>query len=570
MLTADQISNCARILMATTGNWKPSDGSTSTLADGRGMLAQVIYATGGKGFSGPATDDAIKQPAMQETWKACVTAARAAVDENGDPRDPFGPYVVFWAADPGNSAKLGAGLGLNWPVQPDSHITRVSGPILDGDDPKPKRLFFFDAINEAAAIEMDADAGSGFWPRATNKSGDTGASAPQQDAVATTSPPRRPYLATGLFVLWVLSGFILALSLWQIGDTMRGAVLNFRQVAPACTAVTTGQSKLSWTSDCDTQWQNAWGKLHPPPAKDQVAKTPDAEAADAKASVSPSGMIDAIRNSIAGYLWDQDGHLSLFVPFILTMGSIVLLMLAAGLATKGLWFGALIDEQNRISMSRTQQVAWTTLLIAAMTIMGWFNAAGVSLINQSAQTGWNLFPYMPSALWAALGINLVATPYLSDVILNRKDPQRAGAQRNPRSPDGPQDQPAPPGLMVRNLVQPARLDTNRSPKEAGWTDLITGETKGSDQDLDVSRIQHLVISGALLTSYFMSLAAALGDIGGGSIMTAIAANQSILSNMPSVGTTTFLGLLGISHAGYLVFKANSSEGDGKVPDAPTQ
>jgi hypothetical protein len=171
---------------------------------------------------------------MQETWKACVAAARAAVDENGDPQDPFGPYVVFWAADPANSAKLGAGLDLNWPSQPDSHIARVSGAILEGDDPKPKRLFFFDAINEAAAIEMDADAAPGFWPRAADESGDGATAAPQQNAVATPSLARRPYLATGLFVLWVLSGFILALWLWQTGGTMRNAVLDFRQVAQNC------------------------------------------------------------------------------------------------------------------------------------------------------------------------------------------------------------------------------------------------------------------------------------------------------------------------------------------------
>jgi hypothetical protein len=258
------------------------------------------------------------------------------------------------------------------------------------------------------------------------------------------------------------------------------------------------------------------------------------------------------------------------VPFILTMSSIVLLMLAAGLATKGLWFGVLIDDRNRISMSRTQQVAWTTLLIAAMAIMGWFNAAGVTLIDQSTQSGWDLFPYMPGALWAALGINLVATPYLSDVILNRKDPERAAALSNPQSADGAQVPASPPGLMVRQFVQPARLDTNGSPRQAGWTDLITGETKGSDQELDVSRIQHLVISGTLRTSYFMSLAAALGDISGESVMTAITGNKSIFTNMPGVGTTTFLGLLGISHAGYLVFKANSPEGGSKAADPPTK
>ena len=103
-------------------------------------------------------------------------------------------------------------------------------------------------------------------------------------------------------------------------------------------------------------------------------------------------------------------------------------------------------------MSRTQQVAWTALLIGSMAIMGWFNSSAVSLVDQSAQLKWDVFPYMAPALWAALGIGTVATPYLSDVILNRKDPQRDTAPGNPPSSDGPHDQPPPPGLVVRQIV----------------------------------------------------------------------------------------------------------------------
>jgi hypothetical protein len=492
-------------------------------------------------------------------------------------------------------------LDLNWPTQPDSHIVRVSGPILDKDDPKPKRLFFFDTINEAAAIEMDADASPGFWPRATNKPADAGVAAPPQNAVAAVSVSKRPGLATCLFVLWVLSGATLAFWLWQTGGVMRNAALNFRQAAPAecVNAADKKKKELAWAAACEAEWQKVWRKLYPdaevaevpapaakaPPPKGEEAKTLegktlDATAQDAKSDAKDAkaksprtiarirreigGVTDTIRPEVGGFLWNDDGHLSLLTPFVLSMASFVLLLLAAGLAKKGLWFGVLIDDRNRISMSRTQQVAWTALLIGSMAIMGWFNSSGVGLVDESARSAWNVFPYMAPALWAALGINLVATPYLSDVILNRKDPQNDAAPGNSPAPDGQHDQPPQPqpspGLGVRQLVTPARLDTNPDPKKAGWIDLITGETKGSDQELDVSRIQHLVISGALLTTYFMALADALGDVGGESIMSAIAVNQPVFTNMPGVGTGTFLGLLGISHASYLIFKANSPEG----------
>jgi hypothetical protein len=107
---------------------------------------------------------------------------------------------------------------------------------------------------------------------------------------------------------------------------------------------------------------------------------------------------------------------------------------------------------------------------------------------------------------------------------------------------------------------PARLDTNASPADASWVDLVTGETVGRDHQLDVSRIQHLVISGALVTTYFMALANQLGDMAG--IINAITiADTGLFTATPEAGNT-FVGLLGVSHAGYLVFKARASEGSG--------
>ncbi|WLA74083.1 hypothetical protein QIH77_02265 [Bradyrhizobium diazoefficiens] len=562
MIDADQISNCARILLATTGSWTPSDGNNATLTEARTMLAPVIYASGGTGFPAPATDDAIKQPEMQDAWKSCVAAAQAAVDEDGNPHAPFGNYVVFWAADPANPAKLGDGLGLNWPTQPDSHIARVSGPILDKGDPKPKRLFFFDTVNTTAALEADADARPGFWPRASAKPVDAGAAAALQAGVAAENIPKRLGLATILFVLWIISGGVLALWLWETGSAMQNAARDFKQTGGnACTTLA-ADKKIAWSDICETTWQTGWKKLYPDPAP-AAAPPPAAPPAQA-ASISKQAhdMLASFRYRVGGLLWNADGHLSLFTPFVLTMASFVLLMLAAGLAIKGLWFGLLIDDRNRISMARTQQAAWSVLLLSAMAIMGWFNSTGISLIDPSERAGVELFPTMVGALWAALGINLVATPFLSDVILSNKDTKKKDETAGNPQPNPP----AAPTLAVRNMVTPAEIANKRSANEAGWTDLITGETKGADQAIDISRVQHLVISGTLLTTYLMALADALGDLGGPSIMTAVATKGSIFPSMPGVGTYTFLGLLGISHAGYLVFKAIAPEGT--APDKP--
>jgi hypothetical protein len=244
------------------------------------------------------------------------------------------------------------------------------------------------------------------------------------------------------------------------------------------------------------------------------------------------------------------------LPFFLAMGSIVVLLLASGLATKGVWFGVLIDDRNRISLSRTQQVAWTILLLAALSIMGWFNAAVGAVASPTAAS---ILPTIPGALWAALGVNLVATPYLSDLILDKKDPGRQPSQ-GAAAPDAVASKQQPGGFLgVASIIRPARLDENQNPQQASWIDLVTGETSNTDQQLDVSRIQHLVISGALLTTYFTALASQLGDIAG--IIGRITTGVGAFAAMPPVDPTTFVGLLGLSHAGYLVFKANAPEGE---------
>lgn len=546
-LQPDGLSTCALILLNLSKNWKPGDGQTSTISDARALLAPVIYAIGQGGFTEPAPISVVKREALHDAWKDCVAATRAVQDAGGQIRQPVGNRVVFWVADESNPGKLGdpPGLGLQWPFRADSHIVRISGPILDGTDPKPKRLFFFDSINEAAAMESDVDASPGLWPKAAlpqdKAPSRSGLSQPRQ----STGGVGRPWMATALFTLWIASGIILALWLWLAGDFVRAAVTNFEPSAASCVAMKSSvdnsapePAPSAWTRDCDDQWKMAW---------DQAKKSVTAG--------KKSGVLSLIGANLA-----KNATLTVVVPFIIAIGSIIVLMLAAGMAVKGRWFGVLIDDRrNRMSLSTTQQVAWTVLIIASLAIMAWFNAAMAS--GASPSSAWTLFPSIPSALWAALGVNLVATPYLSDWILNKKDPalQSQGSRVETQNGVSPAAvvPPAASGALQAPFVRPAPLDKNNSLSEASWIDLVTGETEGTDTQLDVSRIQHLIISGALLSSYFMALANELGDITGRTIMTAAASSRAVFASMPPVAET-FIGLLVLSHAGYLAFKATAS------------
>lgn len=471
----DAIFLCARILLSVTRSWSAADGAAATLADARNRLARMIHARGGAGFPPPASEELLNNPDVQDAWEACVGAAQLAAEAEGSGA-AGGSNVVFWVADPKNPQALGDrnALGLQWPFLPGSHVGYVSGPLNDGSDRQPKRLFFFDDPIDPGQILLDKTSRSGFWTAPakdkTVRTNESSAGAvPRGRAEPPVVSPAKARLATLFFVLWALVGSYVAAWIWLAAKFATGA-------GPANGVL----ESVFWTP------------LVP----------------------------------------GQDRHFSLVLPFVAVMGAMALLAVAAGLYIKGRWFGALVDEQNRLSLSRVQQFAWSILLFGGLGTIGWFNASA------AAATAADLFPRMDSALWWALGINLAISPFLSSAIKALKDdPQTRSAA-------------APEGSW--NLVRPAALDRNDSVGEARWIELINGETVGTEQQLDVSRFQHLVVTGLLITSYFIELVRALTDVSSGA---------DILKDMPPAGTT-FLGLLAFSHSGYLAFKARSSEGGG--------
>jgi hypothetical protein len=485
----DAVSNCARILLSTTKDWRPADGIVATLADARTLLADVIFGQSGRGFPAPASGDVGADQSLQVVWKACVGAARAS-KKDYDSSPSSLSHVVFWTAEPDNPAKLGnkQDLRLNWPFLPGSRIEKVSGPIVDGRSSDVKRLFFFSAI-DPAALELDGDASPGLWPRSFVSQGP--ATSPR-DAPSKFERPQeadqtRRVLATALFALWVFIGGYVAIWTWFS--------VKFAQMKAEDLAKEAGWLKALF-----------WKSLSP-------------------------GATD----------------FSFLLPLLITMSSILLLVLAVGLALKGLWFGVLIDDRNRLSLSRTQQVAWSILLLGGLGALGWFNA-----IQGGIQPS-EIFPTMDPALWAALGINLAVTPFLSAGILASKD----SLVTSPGS--------VSQGATTTNsVVTAAALDRNENPHEAGWIDLVTGETAGMDNTIDVSRLQHLIISGVLLTTYFIALVKLVDKI---RIADVAPGHPTFFTSMPPA-SITFLGLLAFSHASYLIFKARSKQADGTTVQAP--
>ena len=223
----------------------------------------------------------------------------------------------------------------------------------------------------------------------------------------------------------------------------------------------------------------------------------------------------------------------------LLLALFVCLFAGVGLYYKGVLFGVLIDERRRVSLSRAQQVAWTIVLLSGIAVTAFINAG---LLDGAVKSDAVIFPYVSAPLWAALGISLLASPYLSAVIL-------ASKQSGDATPG------APAGSF---LVEPAQLHSNPSNQKASLLDLLVGETEGSQRQLDVSRIQHVIITGVLIGIYLMALAKLIGGFGGHMIVAALDGGAAAFPSLPAPGGT-FLGLLALSHAGYLAFKARASD-----------
>ena len=252
-------------------------------------------------------------------------------------------------------------------------------------------------------------------------------------------------------------------------------------------------------------------------------------------------------------------QVSLMWPLATSTLAVLLLILSAGIALKGLFFGAIIDNRNRFSLSRLQQLSWTVVLFGGFTILGVFNIALLAdfardvgqlqafadLSNAAAPelelVG--LFPSMDPALWAVLGITVAVSPYISKHILTQKAIPE-GAKTDVRN-------------VEARVVKPDPLDQRPAPVQARWADLFTGEGKANAKQVDVSRLQHLVITLLLLGGYVVLLVEFVRTLDATAIMMAVLTGAPIFAAMPPVDAT-FVGLLAISHVGYLAFKAMPS------------
>jgi len=208
--------------------------------------------------------------------------------------------------------------------------------------------------------------------------------------------------------------------------------------------------------------------------------------------------------------------------------------------------GLLIDHRRKMSLSRTQMVLWTLIILSGFTTAVFWNLAAGYPKPMSIS--------VPKELWVLIGISitsLIGSPLIKDIKENR-----------PRKDDGSSKDTAkkiafsrgadPEALKAKselNALQKeakvynvGRILYNESEKDASFSDLFSGEDADDSNIPDLGKVQMFYFTVLLAAVYLFFL----GD--------EFFVGPGMMEAFPALDSS-MLALLGISNGGYLIKKA---------------
>ena len=213
-------------------------------------------------------------------------------------------------------------------------------------------------------------------------------------------------------------------------------------------------------------------------------------------------------------------------------GVMVLLALAAVLVGQGIngsWQGILIDSRNKMSLSRLQLVLWTVLIVSALLVVFFWR-----LRSRAADP---LGIGIPEEIWGLLGISTASLAGSGLIKTNKKNQTRNLDEENESV-----RKMSAQGQPTSHLLVTGREVLNDSAAQASWSDLFRGEESGNASTVSVGKFQMFYFTLVAVVSYGSALAQMFADY------------PKLPDQFPDV-SAGLLGLLGISHGGYLADKA---------------
>ena len=228
-----------------------------------------------------------------------------------------------------------------------------------------------------------------------------------------------------------------------------------------------------------------------------------------------------------------EGGLNIYTPssanrrkaWFSVMALMTVSIIIAGHGATGRWAGLLIDERNRMSLSRLQMILWTAIILSGLLV--------AALSNTTLGAKDPLAIALPEELWMLMGIS-TASLVGSPLILSNKKAQIPETEETQKAIKEAENEEG----RVSNIGQ---IIVNEKPEDARVSNMFKGEETGNATQLDLGKVQMFYFTLILALTY----AVALGDV-----LTGV----EKISEFP-VLSSSMVALMLISHAGYLTNKA---------------
>lgn len=221
----------------------------------------------------------------------------------------------------------------------------------------------------------------------------------------------------------------------------------------------------------------------------------------------------------------------------------VVFCLIVGLGINCRVAGMFIDNRNRVSLSKFQTTAWTILILSALVTTVFARLAH----NVSGAMEITLNP----ELLAVMGISvtsLVASPLILSV--------KSGQNAAPGQVEATQAR-----LGDDEHASTGKVYARETPAKASWLDMLRGEEVSNAASPDLGKVQQFLITVILLVGYGGALWAMFST-------PFPAGKEPWMAQLPDFGEK-MVWLLGISHGGYLAYKAAPHSGSQNAQDTKT-
>jgi hypothetical protein len=208
-----------------------------------------------------------------------------------------------------------------------------------------------------------------------------------------------------------------------------------------------------------------------------------------------------------------------WIAWLATLALCVLLAGVAGHKLKGTIWSLFIDSRNTWSLTQLQIGLWTLTIVPTLV------AIVVARAKDDPSSAWSIS--VPGEVWALMAISLGSTTVATAIKQQKDRPEAEGG-----------------------LAAGERIPTRDSPRKASFFDVLAyDEGKAGLKGLDVTKYQNLLLTLALVGTYLWNCLWLIGK----------AKSSADFVALPALNSTV-VGILGLSHAGYLVGKAMPQNG----------